>query len=206
MKLFSKFNYYEILDITPDATPFEIRHAYNMALQLYQDSSLASYSFFTEDERKKILSRVDIAFSTLVDEVMRSEYDKTLFHIGVQKDSQKKLQKRQLHKQSEEDLSPGTALPSADSKKRKTEIHREILAQDVITGNDLKRVRSESGITLEEISERTKIWIEFLRDIENDKFDKLPSRVFLKGFLKAYVNYCFTGDLDAVVDRYMKRF
>ena len=39
-KKFARMNYYEMLDLKPDATLFEIRHAYNVALQLYQKDSL----------------------------------------------------------------------------------------------------------------------------------------------------------------------
>lgn len=206
MKLFSKLNYYEMLDITPDATPLEIRHAYNVALQLYEDSSLASYSFFSEEEREKILAQLTTAFSTLVDEAMRSEYDKNLTKKPVQEETYKrKLQKEESHNQSKNSLPQERDVPSANSKKRRMELHQEILAQDTITGTDLRRMRKGSGMTLEEIADRTKVRIGFLRDIENDRFDNLPSRVYLKGFLKAYVHYCFPGDIDVVVHRYMNR-
>jgi len=53
-KKFAKLNYYEMLDLKPEATFFEIRHAYNAALQIYKDDSLTSYSFFSPEERKEI--------------------------------------------------------------------------------------------------------------------------------------------------------
>ena len=195
MKLFDKLNYYEILDISPDATLFEVRRAYNMALQAYEDSSMVSYSFFSKEEREKILARLKDAFTTLINEKTRSEYDKILIKLGVMEDKPAKdnVVKGQHYTASTE-----------NSEKIKSKIYEDIHAKDTITGADLKRMRAETGIKLENIAERTKIWIEFLRYIENDQFDKLPSRFHLKGFLKTYLKH-FSDDVDAVVDRYMKR-
>jgi len=69
---------------------------------------------------------------------------------------------------------------------------------------DLKRLRTELGVSLEQISEWTRIRPGLLRCIEEDQFNKLPSRLHLKGFLKAYVQYLHLNP-EFVVDRYMKR-
>jgi len=206
MKLFEKLNYYEMLDISSDATSFDIRHAYNMALQVYEGSSMASYSFFSEEEREKILARFETAFSTLINEKTRVEYDRMLIRLGVLEDEFKKgsVGKKRHSASNLKKSETKKALPTVKSEKTKSKIYEEILTQDAITGTDLKRMRAEAEIKLEDIAERTKIWIEFLRYIENDQFDKLPSRFHLKGFLKAYVQH-FSADVDAVVDRYMKR-
>lgn len=206
MKLFEKLNYYEMLDIDSDATPFDIRHAYNMSLQVYQDGSLASYSFFSEEEREKILARLETAFSTLINEKTRAEYDKMLISLGVlEGEERKEKTERKLSPTPEKrGILPEIAQTSAQLQKRRRQIQAEILAQDAITGLDLKRMRKESGIKLEEIAARTKIWIEFLRYIEDDQFDNLPSRFHLKGFLKAYVHY-FADEVETIVERYMKR-
>jgi len=58
-KDFAQLNYYEMLDVKPDATALEIRSAYNAALQIYQSDSLASYSFFSPEERKKIITLLE---------------------------------------------------------------------------------------------------------------------------------------------------
>ena len=54
-KNFAQLNYYEMLDVKPNAAALEIRSAYNAALQIYQTDSLVSYSFFSPEERKQIL-------------------------------------------------------------------------------------------------------------------------------------------------------
>ena len=81
---------------------------------------------------------------------------------------------------------------------------KEILSQEVLTGMDLKRLRTELEVSLEQISAWTKIRPGLLQCIEEDRFNELPSRLHLKGFLKAYVQYLHLN-LESVVDRYMKR-
>jgi DnaJ-class molecular chaperone len=63
-KDFNQLNYYEMLDLQPNAVPYEIRHAYNAAMQLYQPGSLVSYSFFSEKERREILSLIEKDYQT----------------------------------------------------------------------------------------------------------------------------------------------
>jgi hypothetical protein len=81
---------------------------------------------------------------------------------------------------------------------------QEILTHDVLWGKDLKRIRDELGVSLENIAEMTKVRIIFLRAIEEDESEKAPSRMFLKSFLKAYAQ-SLGLDADFVVSRYLKR-
>ncbi len=50
----------------------------------------------------------------------------------------------------------------------------------------LKSIREEKGKTLDEISESTKVAVANLEFLENDRYDLLPPRVFVKGFIRAY--------------------
>ena len=81
---------------------------------------------------------------------------------------------------------------------------QEILANDVLSGKDLKKIRDELGVSLEEIAEMVKVRIVYLHAIEDDQFEKAPSRIFLKGFLRAYAQ-CMGLDADVVASRYLKR-
>ncbi len=55
-------------------------------------------------------------------------------------------------------------------------------------GKELKEVREEKGISLEEIAEKTKIQPRFLRAIESGNWEDLPEEVYLRGFLKTYAD------------------
>jgi cytoskeletal protein RodZ len=54
-------------------------------------------------------------------------------------------------------------------------------------GQYLKSLRERQGKTLEEIAESTKIAVPNLESIEKDRYDLLPPRVFVKGFIRSYV-------------------
>jgi cytoskeletal protein RodZ len=55
-------------------------------------------------------------------------------------------------------------------------------------GEYLKSLREEKGKTLEQIAESTKIAVANLESLERDRYDLLPPRVFVKGFIRSYVN------------------
>jgi curved DNA-binding protein CbpA len=209
MKKLEDLNFYELLEVAFDASPFEVHQAYKEMTQLYHDDSLASYSFFSKEEREKILSKLDEAYSTLMDEKRRSRYDQLLIERGI-------LEKSTQYQEDRVKLSlmydakraaANTALRIRDRLKpivSSNPVIREILAGDVLSGGDLKKIRDELGISLEEISELVKVRVVYLHAIEDDDFEKAPSRIFLKGFLRAYAQ-CIGLDADMVASRYLKR-
>jgi len=54
-------------------------------------------------------------------------------------------------------------------------------------GQYLKNLREEAGKSIEEIAENTKIAVTNLEFLEQDRYDLLPPRVFVKGFIRSYV-------------------
>jgi cytoskeletal protein RodZ len=54
-------------------------------------------------------------------------------------------------------------------------------------GAYLRSLREEKGKSLEHIADNTKIALSNLEFLENDRFDLLPPRVFVKGFVRSYV-------------------
>ncbi|MEE9524600.1 MAG: RodZ domain-containing protein [Thermodesulfovibrionales bacterium] len=50
----------------------------------------------------------------------------------------------------------------------------------------LKETRSKEGLSLEEIAARTHIRIEYLKGIEQGDFSKIPSEIYVRGYLKSY--------------------
>lgn len=54
-------------------------------------------------------------------------------------------------------------------------------------GAYLRSLREEKGKTLHEIADSTKIAVSNLEFLESDRFDLLPPRVFVKGFIRSYV-------------------
>jgi cytoskeleton protein RodZ len=53
-------------------------------------------------------------------------------------------------------------------------------------GEYLRTIREQKGKSLEQLSESTKIALSNLESLERDRFDLLPPRVFVKGFVRSY--------------------
>ena len=56
-------------------------------------------------------------------------------------------------------------------------------------GPHLERKRREAGVSLAELSEKTRIGIKFLEQIESGEFEKLPCLPYSRGFVRAYATY-----------------
>jgi len=206
MRPLAELTHYEILDLPPGANPFEIRQAYKTALEVYSEDSIVIYSLFSVEERKGILLRLEEAFTTLINEKARYAYDQMLIQQGAMKEG---AQYWNARKNLAAGNSKGLTDKPSPSEEEKSQVMgnpvvKEILSQEVLTGMDLKRLRTELGISLEQIAEWTKIQPGMLRCIEEDRFNELPSRLHLKSFLKSYVQY-FHLNPEPIVGRYLKR-
>jgi transcriptional regulator with XRE-family HTH domain len=65
----------------------------------------------------------------------------------------------------------------------------------------LREIRESRGLSLDEAARVTRIGKNYLAAIEEDSFDKLPSAVYIKGFLRVYAGYLGLAD-DEVIAMY----
>ena len=65
-------------------------------------------------------------------------------------------------------------------------------------GAYLKSLREQSGKTLDQLSRSTKIAVTNLEFLENDRYDLLPPKVFIKGFIRSYVKELGLEPEDAI--------
>ena len=212
MKRLIDQDYYTLLDISPQASFTEVRSAYDLAVNIYASDSIPTYSLFSEEERKLILSRLAEAYKTLTDRHLRAEYNYLLIEKG---------------ELSHEDIGVSSLEDSDIAKGRLMEVSAESLiqkeeeiennhffsngnltifdSQPSVTGKDIKMIRESKEISLEEIFKKTKIPKKTLDDIEEERFEKLPALVYLKGFLKAYAKILQVDPVE-MVDGYVKRY
>jgi curved DNA-binding protein CbpA len=202
-------NFYELLGVEFNASSFEINRAYKEMCQLYHEDSLASYSFFSREDREEILAKLEEAYATLINEEKRSQYDQILIDSGVFKEEMQSQEEQKTLGLRSDSKHPTNYTILEIRKELKATVSsnvmiQEILNHDGLMGKDLKKIRDELGISLEAIAEMTKIRLVFLRAIEDEELDKVPSRMFLKSFLRAYAE---SIGLDAanVASRYLKR-
>ncbi len=67
-------------------------------------------------------------------------------------------------------------------------------------GETLRKEREKRGITLEAVSDGTKIGSRFLRALETEQFDQLPGGVFNKGFVRAYARHVGLDEEKVIAD------
>jgi cytoskeletal protein RodZ len=56
-------------------------------------------------------------------------------------------------------------------------------------GNYLKQQREKAGVSLEQIASATRIRTSLLQSIEADRLDACPQGVFLRGFVRSYMEH-----------------
>jgi len=210
MKPFREQNYYELLEILPDVSPLEIRRAYKRVFELYQDESIVSYSFFSKEERQEILSLLEKAYLALIDLESRTQYDRRLIELGLMDNGLQYSNKMKepipiydFKKIHFDMFEPARKLEELKERVSQNQLIQKILAQDILTGADLYKIRTELEIPLEEIADITKVQIGMLRAIEEDNLELFPPAVYLKGFLKSYARY-LQIDENVVVNGFIK--
>lgn len=72
-------------------------------------------------------------------------------------------------------------------------------------GQILKRVREEKGISIEEVSNQTKVHHRVIEALESDNFKELPAPVYVKSFIKHYAKF-LELDSEELVKRYMSEY
>jgi DnaJ-class molecular chaperone len=189
MKGIKDQTYYEILEISANATTKEIQRAYEHAKETFHADSMAVYSLFSEKEVKEIEEAVEEAYRVLMDESSRKNYDRTHSRV-VGEELPEKLSETQVVPREKRASLSFTEL----SFNAEVENYR---------GRELKQVRERMGIELQTVSKETKISLKILESLEEENFEKLPALVYLKGFLKSYAQ-CLGLDSQKVVDDYVK--
>jgi len=71
-------------------------------------------------------------------------------------------------------------------------------------GSYLRRCRKRLGLTLRELTDRTRI--QGLGDIERERFDALPPEPYLRGFLLTYARELGIAELEVLTARYLDRY
>ena len=69
----------------------------------------------------------------------------------------------------------------------------------------LRRAREKAGLSIEELSARTKIQINLLEAIETGNFERVPGGLFVRGFLRAYAREVGL-EPEGVVTQYLEEY
>src|SRR4051795_3245488 len=72
-------------------------------------------------------------------------------------------------------------------------------------GNSLREARQRKELDFPELEQGTKIRVKYLRALEDESFEILPSSTYVKGFLRTYADYLGL-DGQLYVDEYNVRY
>lgn len=73
------------------------------------------------------------------------------------------------------------------------------------TGPFLKRYREDKGMTLREVSKRTRVRSTYLESIEEEGYSQLPAPVYLRGFLIEFARVLGIEDPEKLASLYLAR-
>jgi cytoskeleton protein RodZ len=73
------------------------------------------------------------------------------------------------------------------------------------TGAYLRWAREQAGLSIGQLADRTKIGSSMLEDIETERVDRLPPRVYLRGFVYEFARCLGLADALQLPEFYLKR-
>lgn len=206
MKPLQEQTHYEVLDVSANASAYEIGRAHKEACSLYGEHALASYTFFSADEREAVLIRIQEAYSVLSDARGRAAYD---LSIGISRKSRDCLAGTRKSNGGNGMGRASDAESALRDKIRRGAINGEAkrIAQRLagasrVTGSDLKLLRQAMGLEVEEIETGSTVGAGLIPALEADRFHDLPSWLNLRDSLLAYAEL-LQADTEKIVDGYM---
>ena len=168
-------NYYELLEIRPDASNLDIINAYRRAMLAYRSDSLATYSLYDDGEADRIRTEIEQAYQILSNPEKRLAYDAELASTTSYRQPEKPGATTQ-----------NNVVDLADRGLLSSGIRHRVAETTVFSGALLKEIRESRGVELAAIAERTKISRGYLRAIEEEDQHHLPAPTYLKSYLKQY--------------------
>lgn len=223
-------NYYEILEVSPDAPGYEIQKAYQRAKATYSADSPALYSMFSREEATELLRMIEEAYTVLSNHALRKTYDESLAgktatarrhndHSPVLEPEPVESQHKALpdfpvpeavpvsHKfdRPGAKLPPGMGKTGASTYRIDTNIEDEIAAMTEFDGPCLQKIRLYKNISLERMSDLTRVSRTYLTAIEDNDYTSLPAAVFVRGFV-VHMARILGLDENKVAASYMKMF
>jgi len=201
---------YDLLEVNATANNDEIVSAYLKAKSVFNKGGSANYSLLSDEERQLNLEKIEAAFLILRDSAKRIEYNQ---RIGLSTEIKNEpiiasnliSNKFKSTKNSEEPPSQKSEIKSEIKNKAKINpILLEINNEQNWTGKLIKKIRTQKKISLEDLSNYTKISKKYLTAIEEETYEQLPARVYLRGFL---IQICKRLELpeQKVVDTYLSK-
>jgi curved DNA-binding protein CbpA len=224
-------NFYEILEVAPNAAQHEIHRAYQRAKETYSQENPALYTMFSPQEAQELLRMIEEAYSVLGNHALRRTYDESLLRgeskapqpvaVTAQPSSLASahqalpdfgtpehpddftMKTRDVVGRST--LPPGMGRTTLSTYTLDESLEREIADATEFDGELLRKVRNYKGISLERLSEATRVSRTYLSAVENNDYKTLPAAVFVRGFVVQMARLLGLNE-NKVAASYMKNF
>ncbi|MFP5520214.1 MAG: helix-turn-helix domain-containing protein [Bdellovibrionia bacterium] len=203
MAVLGKYNYYEVLEVQPNAPQHAVTTAYERAKRTYSGENPAIYTIFSEAEARELLTMIEEAYSVLGNKALRMIYDQRIANgFGHLND----LSYASILEASKQHFpEQGNKALLKISYQKNDEFEQEIQNQTQWDGDFLKKVREYKNVTIEKLSEITKISSYYLRAVEDMNAQGLPAIVFVRGYVIQMARALNLDD-KLVADSYMQSF
>jgi curved DNA-binding protein CbpA len=227
-------NYYEILEVPADAPQAEIHRAYQRAKSTYSESNPAWYSMFTPEEAQELLRLIEEAFAVLSNQATRKSYDEnrsgfippaqttsssarfesptggsqsarpaTTHAIPMERGAEGK--ETGFAKKETPAMPPGTGKTALSTYKVDENFDAEIKGALEFDGPYLQKIRLYKNVTIDRLSEATRISRSYLMAVETADYKNLPAAVFVRGFVVQMARNLGLEE-NKVAASYMKHF
>lgn len=194
-----KATYYEILEVKPDSPQHEITKAYERAKATYATDNPALYSVFTQVEAKQLLQVVEEAYTILGNAIYRARYNERLKDPTTKPED---LEFKAIAGQFVPPTGDRNKLLFKPEYKVNDVIEEQIKTEIYCDGSFLKKIREYKNVSLEKMSEVTKISFAYIEALEENDYSNLPAQVFIRGFV-GHVSRVLGLDEKKVADSYM---
>ena len=204
--------YYDLLELQPDASDSEVRAAYERIKATYGKNSMALYSLFDEEDTE---NQIEEAYKVLSHPDRRKQYniDAGIFKAESIGSIPPPAPVVSIDRVPPMDRSANDELlvpPITDTAPHRqansnNSIEEEILKEQDWSGAFLKRVREAKRVSIEEISNATRVSKNYLLAIEDENFGKLPAAVFVRGFVTQLAKILKLPP-DKVSSAYLERY
>ncbi len=202
METRTKFNYYDILEINPHCPQHEVTTAFERLKSTYSGENPAIYSVFSQDEARQYMHMVEEAYSVLGNKTLRALYDEK---IGQGLNKRENVSYEALQAESKivfnelpKKVSNKPAVYNVDEA-----LEKEIKEQTEWEGTFLKKIRDYKQITLQRMSETTKVSSFYIAAIEGMQTQSLPAVVYVRGYVGQIAKTLGLNE-KSVCDSYMK--
>ncbi len=181
MELAIRYNYYDILEVNPHCPQHEITAAYERAKATYSGENVSIYTIFTKEEARELLGLVEEAYMVLGNKALRAVYDERITQGGYAREdltfvSLEKANKAQLPETKKRFTLKPAKEPDA-------EFESQVKSLERWDGAWLRKVREYRELSLDKVSEITKINPFYINAIEEMQLEHLPARVFVRGYV-----------------------